>query len=397
MAASIDDVRQKLRALAAPVSVERVATPQAAGRVLRERIVAEAPLPAHDLSAMDGYALSTTALEGAGPHRLRVRGEQRAGGPTNELWPASAMRIFTGARVPLGADAVVAQEDATRDGDEVLVASAPRPWQHVRRAGCDVAMGAEVLTPGARLRPGTLALALAVGAREVTVSRRPRVALVSTGDELTPASEARPGAVVDTNGPMLAALAAQAGAEVRSYPIVGDDLSATARAVGAALEEADVLVTVGGVSVGDHDHVRAALTLAGVTLDLWKVDMKPGKPLAVGHRAGRVVLGLPGNPGAAFATFALFGMPLVRALQGDAHPEGPRHRLPLAHAHTRKPGRVELARARLTSAGHLELHPDSSPASLAPLAWADAFALLPAEAAILPAGSLLEVLRLAEL
>jgi molybdopterin molybdotransferase len=346
---------------------------------------------------MDGYALATTTLEGTGPHRLRVRGEHRAGGPTSALSPATAMRIFTGARVPAGADAVVPQEDAKHEGDEVVLGHRPRAWQHIRRTGCDVALGAEALSPGARLGPGALALALALGAAEVTVSRRPRLALVSTGDELTPASDARPGAVVDTNGPMLAALAAQAGAEVLTYPIVGDDLSATARALGAALEEADVLVTVGGVSVGDHDHVRAALTLAGVTLDLWKVDLKPGKPLAVGHRAGRVVLGLPGNPGAAFATFALFGMPLLRALQGDAHPEGPRHRLPLAHEHTRKPGRVELARARVTSAGHVELHPDSSPAALAPLAWADAFALLPAEAATLPAGSLVEVVRLAEL
>jgi len=243
---------------------ERVALASAAGRVLASGLVATSPLPAFDHSAMDGYALATSDLAGDGPFRLAVEGESSAGKPAPDLAPGTACRIFTGAAVPRGADAVVMQEHVKREGAAIVVEARPKPRQHIRFAGEDMAAGAMAIAPGTRLSPGALALAAMFGSAELVVARRPRVTIVCTGDELlAPGERARPGAIFESNSAALGALARQASAQVRVAPIARDDAAGTQRAIEAALDGTDVLLTVGGVSVGDHDVVRPALERAG--------------------------------------------------------------------------------------------------------------------------------------
>jgi len=397
---SFEEARTRLLGDAVRLGVERVALRTAAGRVLAESVAAARPVPAADQSAMDGYALSLADLDGAGPWTLPVRGESRTGFPPPSLLPGTACRIFTGALMPSGADAVLMQEDARREGDSIVFSRRPRPGAHVRRAGEDLAAGAIALEPGARLGPGHLALAGMLGRADLAVARRPAVAVLCTGDELRPpGSSVEPWQLHESNGAMVAALAEQAGACVRVLAPVADDADATRRAVDEGLEGSDLLVAVGGVSVGDHDHVRGAFAAAGVSLDFWKVSMKPGKPLAVGRRGGARVLGLPGNPSSAMVTFALFGMPLLRAMQGDSATVPRAHRARLADGLSRESGRLEFARARLVVDAGLpvvHLHANQASGAATSLAWADALAVVPAEPTSLPAGATLDVLRLAE-
>jgi molybdopterin molybdotransferase len=348
---SFDEARRQLLSRAFVVSSERVPIGDAAGRVLASDVVAREPLPGFDYSAMDGYAVATADFE-AGPTGsawlLPVVGESAAGKGLDALAPRSACRIFTGAPLPANADAVVMQEHVRREGDGIVIDARPKPGQNVRRAGEDVARGAVALAAGDRMGAGAIALAAMLDRAELVVARRPRITILCTGDELrAPGDEPRPGSVPESNSAPVAALARQAGAVVRVAPIAGDDLRATQEAIEEALDATDVLVTIGGVSVGDHDVVRPALERAGVSLDFWKVAIKPGKPLVVGTRDRVVVLGLPGNPASAIVTFAVFGAPLVRVLQGDRRP------IPMAlpvrfdSTRARSPDRLELVRAWL--------------------------------------------------
>jgi molybdopterin molybdotransferase len=384
---SFEDARAQLLSLArrlAPAASERVALGEVAGRVLAADLVARRPLPGFDYSAMDGYAVATADLAHDAPSGtwvLPVVGESAAGRGLDALAPGSACRIFTGAPVPSSADAVVMQEHVRRQGDAIAFEARPKPGQHVRRAGEDLATGAVALTAGTRLTAGAIALAAMLDRAEVLVARRPRVTILCTGEELrAPGDDPRPGSVAESNSAPIAALARQAGALVRVAPIAGDDLAATQRAIEDALDATDVLLTIGGVSVGDHDVVRPALERAGVTLGFWKVAVKPGKPLAVGSRGRAVVLGLPGNPASAIVTFTVFGMPVLRALQGDARP------LPLAlpvrftPTRSRSPDRLELVRSRLhVEEGALVARPHDNQASGATtsLASSDGLAFVP--------------------
>ncbi len=394
------EARARLLAGLTALPSERIPVEAALGRVLAEPLVAVSAVPAFPYSAMDGYALATADQGGTAPFRLAVKGESRAGRPSTPLERGTACVISTGAEVPEGADAVVPRELVERQGDVIVVRELARAGQHIRRAGEDLAAGAVALTPGHRLTPSSLGLAASLDVTELAVTRRPRVTILCTGDELRPAGSARaPGKIPESISAPLSALATLAAAEPRRRPLVRDDREETRAAVAAALVETDLLLTVGGVSVGDHDWVRPALEAEDVSLDFWKVAIKPGKPLAFGRHgaSGALVLGLPGNPASAIITFALFGIPLLRALQGDREPLPRLLRLPLGATFRHKPGRLEFIRVRFETRAEgpvaVPLENQASGA-LTSLAWADGLAAIPAEIESLDAGAPVEVLRL---
>ncbi|HEU4410352.1 MAG TPA: gephyrin-like molybdotransferase Glp [Polyangiaceae bacterium] len=383
-----------------PRGVERVPLDEAVGRVLAEPLVSGVDLPAFDASAMDGYAVATAEL-GAPPFALPVEGESRAGGEAGGAGghrAGGALRIFTGAPLPPWADAVLPQERASLAGGQVTFEAAPARGANVRRRGEDLARGALALGAGARLGAAQVPMLAALGLRDVPVARRPRVALLAVGDELCdPGGGGGAASVVDSNGPMLAALVRQAGGEPRRAR-VGDDREAVRAALRDAFASADLVVTSGGVSVGAYDYVRRAFEDEGVAFDFGSVAVKPGKPVAFGRRGGAPALGLPGNPAAAFVTFAMLGLPIVRALQGDLCPAPAPLPARLAGEARAPEGRVELARARLTwgpAALGVELVGGQSSAGLAGLAAADALAWLSAPGGRLPAGSAVPVSPLA--
>jgi molybdopterin molybdotransferase len=400
------EARDRILVTVRRLGSERVSLAEAAGRVLAAPAVASHELPPTDGSAMDGYAVRVADFAGPSPHRLPVAaGESRAGRPAAELAPGYICRIFTGAALPKGANAVVMQEEVVREGDWATFASPPRRGQHVRAAGEDLRAGDLAIPEGTRLHAGHVALAASIDCAELVVARAPTVAILCTGDELrTPgtAHAAGPAAIADSNGVALAALVRQAGGRPRLLPVVRDDLDGIVAALDDALAGSDLVLTVGGVSVGDHDLVRPALDRIGVTLDFYKVAIKPGKPVAFGIRPGARptrLLGLPGNPASALTTFALFGAPLVRAMQGDAAPIPmplpARVGAPIRH----KPGRLELVRVTLDRLGtDIVARPLANQASGATtsMGWASAFALVPLEADDLAEGAAVDVLRLAD-
>ncbi|HEY3595106.1 MAG TPA: gephyrin-like molybdotransferase Glp [Polyangiaceae bacterium] len=397
---TFDEARAKVLSHVTPLGHERVPLFRALFRVLAREVRAHSPFPPFAASAMDGYAVAISAFDGALPLTLPVVGESRTGGLAPKLSPRTACRIFTGAELPEGADAVVLQEDVKREGDQVTFASVPARGANIRRAGEDLAAGDRAIEAGTRLSPFQLSLAASLDVAELVVAARPRVTIVSTGDELrSPGEPAHKGSIPESNSIGLAALAESAGAVVSVAPLVGDDREATERAIADALARSDLLVTVGGVSVGDHDLVRPALERAGVTLDFWKVAIKPGKPLALGSAGRTHVLALPGNPASSLTTFSLFGMPLLRALQGDRRPLPLTTRLPLAADVSHKTGRLEFQRARLIEQeGRLTVSTLANQASgaVTSMGWAEALAMIPADLETLARGELVEVLRLAD-
>lgn len=313
---SIEEARRRVLAEVAVLPAERVPLAQALGRVLAEEITSAVDVPPFDSSAMDGFAVPDAA--GA---ELRVIGESRAGHPfAEEVRAGTAVAISTGAAIPAGTAAVVPVERTVVSHGSARV-EAVRENANVRRAGEDVRKGAKVMGPGAELDPSALAVLAGVGLAAPCCARRPRVALLATGDELTdPGEELSPGHIWSSNPIALAAQAARAGAEVVHAETVPDAPSATRTALADALPTAELVCVSGGVSVGAHDHVRGALEQVGVSQRFWGVALQPGKPTWFGvgeRRSGRVlVFGLPGNPVSAMVTFHLFARPALRALQG---------------------------------------------------------------------------------
>lgn len=309
------EAQARLLALATPLPVEHVDMASALGRYLAEPVHARRTQPAFDLSAMDGYAVASDDF--AGP--WRVVGESAAGHPSPvPAAPGEAIRISTGAILPEGARGVIVQEDLRREGDRLtLVGEGPAPTdKHVRRKGMDFATGGEVLAAGARIGPAQLALAIAAGHKHVGVRRLPRLAVLDSGDELAADCEnCPPHQIPASNGAMLAALAQSLPCQITSLGPVPDDLGALTRALEAA-NSADVIVTSGGASVGDHDLIRPALAAWGAELDFWRIAIKPGKPLLVARKGPQLVIGLPGNPVSSYVTAFLFLLPLLRALSG---------------------------------------------------------------------------------
>jgi molybdopterin molybdotransferase len=381
----------------APLPPERVALSGAVGRALARDVVAETDLPAFDASTMDGYALRATEAPRPGA-RLRVAFEVFAGRPAPGPLPAgTCCRIFTGAPLPAGADAVEQQELVRRAGRAAVFTRAGERGRFVRPRGSDVAAGSVALRAGEPLDPGAIALAAALGHPEVLVHRRPRVAILPTGDEIVPVGRTpAPGQIVETNGHALAAAAADAGAEPVLLPAARDDRAALALGLAAA-RGADALVTTGGVSVGERDLVRSALADAGARLDFWRVAMRPGKPFTFGRLGPAAVFGLPGNPVSALVTFELFVRPALRALAGL--PGAGRLRAPaLLSAAQEKPRELEVyLRVRLRpSRGGLLAIPLRSQSSgdLSSAAGLDALAVLPAGRSRLRRGAQVEAIVL---
>jgi molybdopterin molybdotransferase len=369
--------------LAPALGVERAAIDAVFGRVLAEDLCAPADLPPFDHSAMDGYAVALASFVGDGPWTLPVLGESRTGGVREDLLPGCACRIFTGASIPGGADAVVIQEHVTRSGERATFEARPKVGAHIRRRGEDLARGAVAVAKGTRLRAAHVALAATCDRAWVDVARRPVVTILSTGDELrAPGTRAEDGggtSIPESNGVALQMMSARAGAIARVAPIVPDDRAATERAIATAMDGCDVLVTVGGVGAGDHDWIHPALERNGVTLEVSRVAMKPGKPIVLGRNGRSIVLGLPGNPASAMITFALLGVPLLRALQGDVAPLAPRRRARCAGGIARaEAGRTELVRVRVSRGadGETWATPARNQASGATSSLADSDALL---------------------
>lgn len=313
-------VRILAAAEAFPKSIEMVPVAEADGRVLARDLVALRSQPPADVSAMDGYALQAADTDPPGKS-LRLIGESAAGHPFSGIVQAGeALRIFTGAVVPPGADAVLLQERAVANAETVRSEITLAPGTFVRRAGRDFTTGEIGLGANLRLTPGRIALAGAMNHAEIPVFRRPRIAILATGDELVaPGTTNAPDAIVATNAFAIAAMARAAGAEVRDFGIARDTEASLNAAFDAAEGwPADVLVTIGGASVGKHDLVRPVAAARGATLDFYKIAMRPGKPLNFGRIGAMLLVGLPGNPVSALVCARLFLMPLLAALQGDA-------------------------------------------------------------------------------
>ncbi len=367
----VEEAQARLLALRAPLERETIALADAHGRYLADDVRTERDQPAAPLSAMDGYAIRFDDLPGP----WTVTGEVAAGAmPDRRVGAGEAMRIFTGALVPPGADTVIVQEDVARDGDRLtLTREGPGSrGRHIRARAADFAAGDVLLAAGTRLPPGALATAAMSGAGTVAVGARPRVAILTTGDELVPPGQPlAPGQIPDSNSIMLAAMLAGDVTDAVRPVHVRDDRATIAQALQDLALHHDVIVTVGGASVGDHDHIRGALGDAGGKLDFWKIAMKPGKPLIAGTLGDAILLGLPGNPSSAFVTATLFLLPLVRHLAGARAPLPPIQRAPLAAPLDAGGARRDYLRARVERGRLIPLVGQESGRTL-PLASANA-------------------------
>ncbi len=393
---SVEEALARLLAQAHRIAdAETVSTLTANGRVLARPLVSALDVPPMDNSQMDGYALRCADVVSV-PTTLQVTQRIAAGHVGAALAPGTAARIFTGAPVPPGADAIVMQEAATAAGDEVTINEMPRPGAWIRRAGFDVARGGTVLSAGHRLRPQDCGLAASIGMAELTAVRRPRVAVFFTGDELVmPGEPLPPGRIYNSNRFVLRGLLERLGCEAIDLGIVPDDFERTRQMFVKAAERADLIVTSGGVSVGEEDHVKPAVQAEG-SLDLWQIAMKPGKPLAFGEVRGVPVIGLPGNPVSSFVTFLLFARPFILRLQGvvDVAPRA----LPLRADFDwpRADKRREFLRARVNDEGGIELFANQNSAVLTSTAWADGLIDNPAGSTI-ARGATVRYLPFAEL
>ncbi len=366
---SADEALARLLEAAVPLGqTQTLAVDAALGRVLATPLVAGVDVPPVDRSAMDGYALRVADWSEGQP--LPISQRITAGALPGPLVPGTAARIFTGAPIPEGADAVVMQEDCEMRAGQVWIRHAPRAGENLRRRGEDIRQGQVVLEAGQRLTPAHLGVAASVGTTQLTVYRRLRAAVFFTGNELAlPGEPLRPGQIYNSNRATLTALLQGLGCEVSDLGIVPDDLEATVGALTAAARQADVVITSGGVSVGEEDHVKAAVERLG-EIRLWKVAMKPGKPLVHGRVGEADFLGLPGNPVSAFVVFCLFVRPfLLRRMGGRVRPPL-RFLVPAGFAWNKPSNRREFLRARLEE-GRAVLYPNQSSGVLTSVAWAD--------------------------
>lgn len=394
---ALDQALASLLATAQPLAdAESVNTFDADGRVLAQSLVSALHVPPQDNSSMDGYAVRCADLAGASaaqPVALPVAQRIAAGHSGQPLQPGTVARIFTGAPVPAGADAIVMQEDVvvSTGADSQALASfsaCPTSGTWIRRAGEDVTRGAEVLHPGTRLGPAELGLAASLGLATLQVCRRPRVALFSTGDELVmpgtvPPDAMPPGAIYNSNRFFLRALLQRLGCEVSDLGIVPDNRAATIDALAQAAQTHDLILTSGGVSVGEEDHIKPAVEHLG-GLDLWQIAMKPGKPFAHGHirrdtpHSLAHFIGLPGNPVSSFMTFVLLVRPFLLRLQGVADVACAAQTLPAHFVVTKADKRREFLRVRRNAAGGLDLFANQSSGVLTSAVWGDGVVDLPA-------------------
>jgi molybdopterin molybdotransferase len=387
---SEEKAREKILSAVAPLPASEVSLADALDRFAANDLFATIPLPPFDNSAMDGYAVVANS---AGKNaRLKIAGEQPAGVSKNlSLSAGKTIRIFTGAPMPIGADAVVMQEETQREGDFVLIqAEQISVGDFVRKAGADLAVGQQILKRGDRLRPATLGLLASQGIESIRVGAQPRVAIVTTGDELAaPGQQLRPGEIFESNGLMLASLAAKTGMEValrRHCPDNFDTLCTTLR---DAVHQ-DAVIISGGVSVGEHDLVREALREIGAEIDLWRVAVKPGKPFLFGKCDRCLIFGVPGNPVSTFVTFLVFVRPALLQMMGAIDLSLPRANARLAHEITGDETRPHYFRGQLADGAFTVIGRQESHAIFG-LARANALLRVRPEAR-LSAGSEVEVL-----
>ncbi len=386
---SLDDAVAELLAQAQPLGpAESVSTFDSDGRVLARDLVSELSVPARDNSAMDGYAVRCADAPVVGAV-LRVTQRIAAGSTGRPIGPGEAARIFTGAPIPAGADAVVMQEQCERTGDDqVLLQRVPLPGQWIRRAGEDVELGSLVLAAGTRLTPASLGLAASIGYARLSVGRRPRVALFSTGDELVmPGTVAPanlpPGSIFNSNRYFLRSLLQRLGCEVTDMGVVPDRLQATLEALQTAAAAHDLILTSGGVSVGEEDHVKPAVSQLG-ELSLWQIAIKPGKPFAYGRVGAAQFIGLPGNPVSSFVTFVLLVRPFLLRLQGATQLTVPSLSMKAGFRWDRPDSRREFLRARYRADGALELFANQSSGVLTSTVWGDGLVDNPPRRSIAP-------------
>lgn len=373
---SMDEALSYLLAQARPVvEIEQVETRAALGRVLAQTQISSLHVPPLDNSAMDGYAINCSDLAADTGKSLPISQRIPAGTVGGPLKADTAARIFTGAPIPPGADAVVMQEECTAEGDAVTINVKPVAGQNIRRAGEDIATGAEILVPGTRIRPQEMGLAASVGIAKLPVFRKLRVAMFFTGDEIVmPGESLAPGQIFNSNRFSLTGLLQALGCEVTDFGIVPDNLEATVEVLQQASQNADLVVTSGGVSVGEEDYVKAAVERLG-KLEMWRIAMKPGKPLAYGNVNKASFIGLPGNPVSALITFCLFVRPFILSCQG-VKKVMPRSCMLRADFEWPKPDkRREFLRAQLSQAEDGEttatIFPHQGSGVLTSTVWAD--------------------------
>ena len=382
----LDLALAELLAFAEPLApFECISTFDADGRVLAQDLLSSLDVPAHDNSSMDGYAVRCADWLGADT-LLPVSQRIPAGSSGQALAASSVARIFTGAPVPPGADAVMMQEDCAAVDGGIRIATQPRFGQWIRRRGEDVAAGAVVLKSGARLSPASLGLAASIGFARLQVAPRVRVALFSTGDELVMPGDVapldmKPGAIYNSNRFFLKALLQRLGCTVTDLGIVPDRLEATIDALQGASQHHDLILTSGGVSVGEEDHIKPAVQALG-QLDLWQIAIKPGKPFAHGKIGAAHVIGLPGNPVSSFVTFLLLVRPFILKLQGATALAPESIVLPAHFDWPKADKRREFLRVRLDSAGGLALFDNQSSGVLTSAVWGDGLVDNPAGQAI---------------
>lgn len=380
---SFDEARQRLLGNAVPVT-ERVTLPLEAcfGRVLAADVVSPFDVPGFDNSAMDGYAVASADCTHAGTG-LPVVQRIAAGSAPVVHQPGTAARIFTGAPVPKGADAVVMQEYCRVDGDQVLIDAPPKAEQFVRRQGSEIRTGQRMLTAGTRLSAGHLGLAASLGQGTLSIWRPLRVGLFFTGSELVaPGRPLGPGQIYNSNRFVMLGMLQSLGLDIVDLGIVEDDLAATRAALRRAAEGTDVILTSGGMSVGEEDHVKAAVEAEG-RLTTWKIAVKPGKPVAFGQVGAADFIGLPGNPVSVWVAFVTLVLPYLRKRQGSGEQDQPPLQL-TADFEWQTRDRREFVRVRRVAGDRLERHANQDSGAVSSAAWADGLADVPADTHIRP-------------
>ena len=372
---SVDEALERLLAGAAPVrDLDELPTMQAVGRVLAHDQRSTMDVPPMDNSAMDGYAVRI-----ADGTKLRVAQRIAAGSVGKPLEPGTAARIFTGAPIPPGADAIVMQEHCSVENDSVLLKKSPQKGEWIRLTGSDVRQGGTILNAGKKLLPQDVGLAASVGIKTLPVYRKVRLGLFFTGDELImPGDPLPPGKIYNSNRFTLNGLAAAFGCEIRDYGIVPDRLDETRRVLRTAAGENDIIVTSGGVSVGDEDHVKPAVEAEGSLL-MWRISMKPGRPLAFGKVGSASFIGLPGNPVSSFVTFLIFVRPFLLKTQGQREIKAKTIEARADFDWLEPDPRREFLRVKWNAQGGLDLYPTQDSAVLTSTAWADGLVDNPAK------------------